>query len=263
MVYRIKQLDRCRICALDGEIGHVRDVYFDDEQWVIRYLVVETGNWLTGRKVLISPYGVARVDFDERTVAVNLTRRQVAHSPDIDTEKPVGRQLELEYLEYYGYPTYWPYTTLWPWGSMPAITPPATGTWQQVRARDVSTQTASRPPRHLPASRPQRHLRSANEVLRYHIRATDDSIGHAEDALFDPRSWSIRFLVVDTRNWWPGKRVLVAPAWIDNVDWPERSIAVAMTRDEIQRCPEYDPGHQPVAAAEQRRSDYPKPDQRH
>ena len=63
------------------------------------------------------------------------------------------------------------------------------------------------------------HLRSSAAVTGYHIQATDGDIGHVEDFLLDDRSWTIRFMVVDTTNWWAGEKVLIAPAWIERVDW--------------------------------------------
>src|SRR5690242_9263843 len=109
MLHTVKKLDGCRVLATDGAIGRVKEVYFDDEQWVVRYLVVDTRGWLSGRSVLISPYAVKFIAWDSEAIAVNLTRDQVQHSPDIDTDKPVSRQREAEYHRYYGYPQYWPY----------------------------------------------------------------------------------------------------------------------------------------------------------
>src|SRR5689334_4092581 len=101
------------IGATDGEVGGVNDLYFDDERWVIRYLVVDTGNWLPGRKVLISPHAVRTTQWELRRVDVALTRQQVKGSPDIDTDKPVSRQHEAAFFSYYGYPAYWDGTSLW------------------------------------------------------------------------------------------------------------------------------------------------------
>lgn len=241
MLQSVKELRGFRVRATDGEIGEVREVYFDDDRWVVRYLIVDTGGWLRGRKVLISPYAVSSIDHSGRAVVVNLTRAQVESSPDIDTDKPVSRQQEAEYHNYYGYPVYWPYTTAWAWGAMPVVVPQDPEIRDQImeehRAREEE-------------SGGDTHLRSSKEVAGYHIEATDASVGHVEDFLFEPDSWAIRYLVVDTRNWLPGRKVLISPQWIRNISWSERSVSVDLTRADIENSPEYDPSHPPTRGYE-------------
>ena len=226
------------IRATNGDIGRANDLYFDDERWVVRYLVVDTGGWLRGRKVLVSPYAVKGVDSGARAIAVTLTREQVAASPDIDTDKPVSRQQEAEYHRYYGYPEYWPYTTFWAWGATPVVVPPDPSVREELEER--RRREAEREAEHADA-----HLRSASEVIGYHIQATDAPIGHVDDCLFEDDTWAIRYLVVDTRNWLPGRQVLVAPQWIREASWSERSVVVDLSRRQIEACPEYDPSHPP------------------
>jgi uncharacterized protein YrrD len=236
MLHTIKTLDRGRVVATDGEVGGVRDVYFDDEKWVVRYLVVDTGGWLSGRSVLISPYAVRFIDWGTRAVVVNLTRDQVKHSPGIDTDKPVSRQQEEEYHRYYGYPQYWPYATYWAWGAVPLAVPP-----------DPQIQEAAENARRAKADRTgaDAHLRSTEAVLGYVIQTSDGAMGHVADFLFDEETWAVRYLIADTRNWLPGKHVLMAPQWIREVSWAERSFSVDLTRREVEGCPEYDPAHPP------------------
>jgi hypothetical protein len=230
MLQAIKQLDHCRIIATDGEVGAVRDVYFDDEKWVVRYLVVETGGWLNGRSVLISPYAVRFIDWETCAIVVNLSRAQVQHSPGIDTDKPVSRQQEEEYHRYYGYPQYWPYATYWAWGAIPLAVPPDP---QIHDAAEEARRQANR-------STADGHLRSADAVRGYHIEAADEPIGHVADFLFDEETWAVRYLIADTRNWLPGKHVLVAPQWVREVNWAARSLHVALTRHEVEQSPPYD-----------------------
>jgi hypothetical protein len=233
MLNSIKKLSRCRIVATDGEVGAVAEaVYFDDEQWVVRYLVVDTRAWLRGRSVLISPYAVTFIDWEARTIAVNLTRAQVEHSPDIDIQRPVSRQQEAEYHRYYGYPQYWPYATYWAWGAIPLVIPPDPQICEDAEGH-----------RRAAADRADAdtHLRSSEAVLGHHVRASDGLIGHVVDFLFEEETWAIRHLVVETRNWLPGKHVLVAPQWIRAVSWGERTLCVALTRRQIERSSEYDP----------------------
>jgi hypothetical protein len=233
MLNSIKKLSGCRIVATDGEVGAVAEaVYFDDEQWVVRYLVVDTGAWLRRRRVLISPYAVTFIDWEARTIAVNLTRTQVEHSPDIDTHQPVSRQKEAEYHRYYGYPQYWPYAAYWAWGAIPLVVPP------DPQIRDNTEERRREAADHADADT---HLRSSEVVLGYHGRASDGLIGHVADFLFEEETWAIRHLVVDTHNWLPGKRVLVSPQWVRSVSWGERTLRVALTRRQIEQSSEYDP----------------------
>ncbi|QBR04089.1 PRC-barrel domain-containing protein [Paraburkholderia pallida] len=232
MLRSIKDLHGCDICASDGEIGGIYQVYFDDETWGIRYLVVETGNWLHDRQVLVSPYSLKHVDWSSNTVYVNLTRQQVRDSPTLDTHKPVSRQHEIEYLRYYSYPTYWDGPNLWGMGAWPAFDPVA------------QRPAAPAPPHlipHVNRALPDVHLRSTDEVKGYHIETTDGTIGHVSGFIFDDRAWVMRYLKVDTRNWWPGGRpVLIATRWIELVDWFAATVSTSLTRDTIQRSPAYD-----------------------
>lgn len=163
---------------------------------------------------------------------MNLTRAQVEHSPDIDTDQPVSRRQEAEYHRYYGYPQYWPYAAYWAWGAIPLVIPPDPQICEDAEGQ-----------RRAAADRTDAdtHLRSSEAVLGHHVRASDGLIGHVADFLFEEETWAIRHLVVDTHNWLPGKRVLVAPQWIRSVSWAERTISVALTRRQIEQSSEYDP----------------------
>jgi hypothetical protein len=214
------------IRATDGEIGTVDQLYFDDQIWVIRYLTVNTGSWLNGRSVLISPYSILQVDWTSGRIDVSLTRKQIENAPDIDTQRPVSRQHEAEYYGYYGYPYYWDGPYLWgatyaPGGVVPMEASPG---MIAERARDESADS---------------HLRATDAVAGYGIEAKDGDIGHVESFVVDDETWSIRYLEVDTKNWWPGKKVLLSPAWVERVSWQESKVFVGVTRDAIKTCPEY------------------------
>jgi len=242
MLHTVKELHDFSVGATDGGIGEIKDVYFDDERWVVRYVVVDTGRWLSGRKVLISPISVRDVDWDDGVVNVNLDQRQIRESPSIDTDKPVSRQHETHYYNYYGYPSYWEGANLWGLGAYPM---PWIGAAGDVR------QPSPHPSDHGATRERQRcverdaeaadsHLRSSNEVIGYEIMATDGPIGNVENLVFDETSWAIRYFVVDTRKWLPGKHVLLSPAWIDSVSWPEHQLYVKVTRRAVETSPEYD-----------------------
>jgi hypothetical protein len=231
MLRSVNELKGYTIEATDGDVGEVVEFYFDDEKWTVRYLVADTGNWLTGRKVLISPVALGRVDWNSQRLRVNMPRERVENSPDIDTAKPVSRQHEAEYYNYYNYPYYWggPYL----WGPVPyPVGYPAA--YPTSGPSTVQKEIGS-------ALREQEdvHLRSTKEVTDYYIEASDGDIGHVEDFLIDDESWTIRYMVVDTRNWWPGKKVLVSPEWIRSVSWTDSKVHVDLSRDAIKNGPEY------------------------
>ena len=232
MLRSIKDLHGCNVRASDGEIGSINQVYFDDEAWGVRYLVVDTGNWLHDRQVLISPYSLKHVDWSSNAVYVKLTRQQVRDSPTLDTHKPVSRQHEIEYLRYYSYPTYWGGPNLWGMGAWPAF---------DAAAQELPAPAPIRPTLNTNRALPDVHLRNTDEVRGYHIETIDGTIGHVSGFIFDDRAWVLRYLKVDTSNWWPGaKEVLIATRWIELVDWFAATVSTSLTRDTILRSPGYD-----------------------
>jgi len=239
MLRSVKHLKGATINATDDQIGHAEEAYFDDAAWTIRYLVADTGNWLTGRKVLISPYAIKTPLPEGRAIDVSLSREQVKDSPDIDTHKPVSRQHEQDYMSYYGYPTYWGLGGVWGATDYPLFPYVQDLKDEARRAEKDPTHGAATQP--TPVSDEDSHLRSTADVTGYDIQASDDSIGHVQDFVFDDETWTIRYLVIDTRNWWPGgKKVLVATQWIDHIDWAERKVYTSLARDAVKNSPEYD-----------------------
>jgi hypothetical protein len=230
MLRNVKGLRGYAIRATDGVIGAVDDLYFDDEDWAIRYLVADAGSWLTDRKVLISPLALGHPDWMGQQLPVSLTMAQVQRSPDIDTRKPVSRQHEAAFLGYYGYPSYWEGAGLWGMGAYPGSLTTEGQIEENMRVR-----------RHPAKRTPEdSHLRSCSTVIGHHIHATDGEIGHVDDMLVDDRTWAIRYLVVDTANWWGGHQVLIAPQWIDGVSWADATVSVDLTRHAIQVAPPFD-----------------------
>ena len=241
MLRSIQNLDSIRVLSAIEAVGTVEEAYFDDERRVVRYLVVDTGGWLRGRRVLIAPHAVQSIDWQSRSLWVNLTRDQVQGAPGIDTDKPVSRQQEAEYHRYYGNPQYWPRADFWAWGAVPMISAPDPRILDELETR-----------RRADAKRAGSdvHLRSSRVVNGYRIEASDDLIGHVADFLFDETTWAIRYLVVETGNWLHGRRVLVFPRWIRAVSWSERTLSLALTRKQIEQSPEYDPGRAPSTGYE-------------
>jgi uncharacterized protein YrrD len=229
MMNTINHITGSTITASDGQIGHVSSAFFDDQAWAIRYLVVDTGSWLSGRAVLVSPYAVLQPVGTTKNINVSLTRDQVKNSPDIDAHQPVSRQHEREYLDYYAYPEYWDGGAMWSMGALPVLP-------TERRISDTAKAVHARAERNDDI-----HLRSSKEVNGYDIQATDDSIGHVKDFIFDEDSWAIRYLVVDTRNWWPGgKKVLVSTQWIDRIDWADKKVYARLSREQVKDSPAYD-----------------------
>ncbi len=232
MLHTAKQLHGLSIRATDGAIGNVEDFLFDDEEWVIRYLVADAGTWLANRHVLISPAAIGRPDWSAKLLGVGITKDQVKNSPDIDTHKPVSRQHETEYLDYYGYGAYWDGAGIWGMGAYPG----SPTTEDAVLAEMKSRRRAGAQVR-LPEDS---HLRSCAKVSGYHVHATDGDIGHVEDFIVDDQTWAIRYLVVNTSNWWLGHQVLVAPQWVREVSWEARTVSVDLTRKALEDAPRYD-----------------------
>ena len=221
MLSTTKELAGYALQGLDGDIGKTREFYFDDRHWTVRYLVADTGNWLTGRQVLISPYALLRIDRDSKCISIDLTKQQIADSPSMESDKPLSQQFEVAFYSHYGYPMYWggPHR----WGASPY---PVKNPSQWIKAPPGEQQWDS-------------HLRSTRTVRGHHIEASNGSVGHVEDFILDDETWTIRYLVIDTRNWLPGKRVLVSPQWIDRVSWSASTVFVNLSRETIEHAPEY------------------------
>ncbi|HWU76211.1 MAG TPA: PRC-barrel domain-containing protein, partial [Rhodanobacter sp.] len=232
----MNDLESYVIRATDGDLGHVKDFYFDDQAWVIRYLVVDTGNWLSNRKVLISPIAVDRPDWGGKVLPVSITKEQVRNSPGIDTDKPVSRQHEIDHLGYFGYPYYWGGSGLWGMGAHPS----------SMRTMVHDRQGTGRREPHGGAGlghgldRDDPHLRSCQEILGYRIEATDGDIGRVQGLLVEEDTWAIRYIVVETSHWWSGHLVLIVPEWIRHVSWAENTVAVNLRRQAVKGAPPYD-----------------------
>lgn len=221
MLRSAKSLRDYHIRASDGNIGRVHDFLFDGERWAIRYAVVNTGEWLPGRKVLLIPDVLGPPSTEGEILPVDLTREQVENSPDIDTDRPISRQHEVDLYEYYGWSPYWS------GGGEPA---------EHEAGTQARVQTAA------PA---ETTLRSMRHVAGHAIHASDGHIGHVEDFVLDDEEWIIRYMVADTRNWLPGRKVLISPVWVSRIDWPAEEVRLDHSKEEIRQSPPYDP-NQPV-----------------
>src|SRR5271170_658996 len=221
MLWTTSAINGYAIAASDGGLGTVSDFLFDDSSWLIRWLVVDTGKWLSGRKVLLPPLVLEHLDPKGQQFSVKLTMQQVKDSPDIDTERPVSRQMETHIHDYYGWSPYWGTGFyMGGYGYMPG-------------AMAESPYLGLTPHEAAIADERQRdedqHLRGVEAVTGYHIHASDGEVGHVEDFLVEDADWSIHYLVVDTKNWWPGKRVLISPRAAQRIDWTGKLVNLDVT----------------------------------
>jgi sporulation protein YlmC with PRC-barrel domain len=222
MLIKGKELKGYQLKSTDGTIGSAREFYFDDHYWSIRYLVAKTSGWLSNKKVLLSPYSVTAIDPVTETVSLALTKKQIEDSPSIDEDEPVSLQWENSYYDYYGYPAYWGGPFMWGYYPYPQRDSAKWSSWDMTR------------------SPWDRHLRSTHQVTGYHIHASDGEIGHIEDFIIDEETWAIRYLVVATTNFWPGKKILVSPQWIASISWETQEVFCDLSRDKIKDSPAYD-----------------------
>ena len=230
MLRRLDSLRHWEIFARDGRAGKIDDFYFDDHHWVVRYLVADTGLWLSGRKVLIAPQALGKPDWPNRTLLVNLTREQIEKSPDVAADQPVSRQKETELYRYYGWESpYW-LTVGHQTGPTPPI-PPAQSPLQPAGGPFPVRSKEEIDPR----------LRSVRELIGYRMRGRDEAAGSIADLLADDEDWSIRYLLVDTGHWLPGRKVLIPPTEARELHWEDKTIDVDLSREKIRDSPEYEP----------------------
>ncbi len=219
MLRNITDLYANRLIAADGDIGHVQDFYFDDQTWVVRYLVVNTGTWLTGRLVLLSPHAFGGFDeVDGKAMLVNLTRKQIEASPSIETHQPVSRQYEVEYYKYYGWPTYWTGDAIWGQGGFPMAQPPARPEWTGTRHHH----------------RDSKHLQSSKAVIGYHLQALDGIVGHVSGYLVNDKDWAIHHMLVKPGHWYSGREISIPTDQIQRISYEESLVIVNLTKAELQ-----------------------------
>lgn len=213
MLIATKQLLRCTLEGADDVVGDVDDLLFDGRNWVVRYLEINVGRWLTGRRVVLSPRVVQLADYTSCRLRTQLSREDVEQGPPLDANRPVEFQKEVDLARHYA------------WGSE----------WADVMEGADEAKGATDP-----------NLRSAAAVAGYSIQAMDGEIGHVEDFLVDDAAdqggqWGIRYLVINTRNWLPGRSVVIPPLWAEAIEWEQQRVQIGLTKDVIQNSPPYDP----------------------
>jgi len=230
MLRSIRNLFEDKLGALDGEIGHVNDFYFDDRNWAVRYLVADTGSWMPGRLVLISPHSFGALYQGGKTLLLNLTRQQIENGPSIDSHKPLSRHYEEEYHRNFGWPFHWDGGRSWGMSVRPAIPPAAKPLLhEQTLAKGVKQETS------------EPHLHSVKAIVGYHLQATDGIIGHVADFLVSDENWVVQCMVVETRRWMSGKRVMILANQINRISWDESKIYVDLTKEAVLGSQGFDP----------------------
>ena len=244
MLFAATGLLGCPVETSDGRVGAVKDFLFDDQSWKIRWMAVETGDWLSGRRILIHPSAIAPLDLarpasgrlpmmsmgDTLVIIVGLTKHEIEASPDLREDEPVTDQMQARLYDHYGWDPYWGDTFFGP-DAIDPISKPILAETSERPAADMGADSGDGDP----------HLRSVVEVNGYHVHATDGDIGHVENFIASDINWGIRYLVIATHNWWPGKHVQLAPYAVEDIDWAERRINVNVTRDQVKSSPPWDP----------------------
>jgi hypothetical protein len=212
-----------RLAALDGDIGHIKDFYFDDKTWVVRYAIADTGDWLSGRQVLLSPHAFGRLDQYQKTLHINLRKAQIESSPSIETHKPVSRQFEADYHTFYGWPPYWSGQGMWE-GGYPGLLP---------------LSPAEQESRRIYKHQEDKHLRSAQEVTGYRIQTVDGDLGRVTGLLVDIRSWAIPELVVDAGHWYAGKEIRIPTNKVEEIRYSDTKVVVSLTKADVEKTVEH------------------------
>ncbi|ACJ00813.1 PRC-barrel domain-containing protein [Rhodospirillum centenum] len=262
MIWNFDTLKGYTLRAADGSIGRVHDLLFEDRDWTVRYLVVDTGSFLFGRRVLIVPSVLGTPDADAKEIEVALTVAQVESSPSIETDRPVNRQQEALLHRYYGWAPYWtiggsvggaagmaaglaPGLGIPPAGSLPPAAggPPGEeggGTTAEANAAGAGAAETTGPDG-------DPHLRSTRELAGYTLSAPDGDIGSIDSLLLDTDRWTVRRVVVDTGTWLPGRKVVIDTDWISTIEWAENRAGVSVPRSRVEAAPDYDVHrHQPL-----------------
>ena len=244
MLRSLNELRDYTLLARDGDLGRCKDFLFDDQRWTIRFMVADTGSWLAGKKVLISPVSLEEPDWDSGRIPVALTKEEIEKAPLLLEHEPVSRRHEARLFTHYGWPSYWTGPALWGPVAVPSLLA------EQARAQKQSSQRPSE------EESEDLHLRSVNEVTRYDIEATDGSLGKVDDLIVQDELWIVRYMIIDTHRWLPGRRVIISPGWVEQVSWSGQRVKLNLSREQIKQSPVYDPSMPVNREYEQRLYDF-------
>ncbi|HKL11973.1 MAG TPA: PRC-barrel domain-containing protein [Halanaerobiales bacterium] len=234
MLANTEELKGFDVYSEDEEIGKIEDYYFDKDYWVTRYLAVDTGNWLVERDVLISPESIDNIDYGNGNIKLNIPTEKIENSPPVIKEEPLLRTKEKDLADYFSWPYYWNGTG----SSKPGVS----GMVPNNLIREITIkENMNKKSPNSNKDEVKAGLRSVNKMINYDIHAVDGRIGHVEKFILDDDNWLVRYIVVETKNFLPGKKVVLAPEWITDIDWVREEVAFNLKKEEIKNAPEYDP----------------------
>ncbi|MFW5897624.1 MAG: PRC-barrel domain-containing protein [Halanaerobium sp.] len=231
MLRKLKNLKGFTIHGRDGDLGKARDFYFDQHRFIMRYLLVDTGNWLKHEQTLISTDSFKEINYENNEILVDLSSDELEEAPSLEKNKPISKLMEEKVVKHFEWPLYW--STHHPTDG------PSIQSGSLIRKKLFNFENLDDQEKEEKEKEIESNLRSFNEVRGYHIQAQDKEFGHLEDLFVDEENWIIRYLLIDTRNILPGKDVLIAPEWLKNISWNKEKIYVSKTKEEIKNAPEY------------------------
>ncbi len=232
MLRNLNEIIGYTLQATDGDIGRCEDFLFDDQFWIVRYMLADTNTWLPGaKKTLISPNSVGNPDCETTHLPIALSRELIKNSPLLDEHQPVSREYEANFFDYYGYDYYWMGAE-----QRRSYTDPIASAKLSAEVSIADSEEINDA-----LSIEEGHLRSAKEVQGFSIKSLDGDIGHVDGFILNDVNWTIEYLIVDTRNWLPSSRnVLISPNWLSSVNWVEKSVCVGLTSEQITNSPKFD-----------------------
>jgi len=223
MLRSLRELIGCMLVAKDGEIGRCKDFLFDDQNWVIRYLVADTRKWLRGRKVLVSPLSVDSSDWKTQILSFRVLRDQLRRSPSLDEEAPVSRPYEMTLFDYYGWPYYWSDHAR---RAGPKLLVLCLKAHRKVMDRESESEKAC-------------NLYSVKEVKGFEVHGIDGRLGNVVNFIMDDDTWALRYLLLDTSYLLPGKMVLLDMVSVKSINLAAMDIQMEASTDVVDNKPEF------------------------
>jgi hypothetical protein len=233
MLRSVMDLFRYYIANKTQRYGKVKDIYFDDAWWKIRYFIVDTTKWLPGKKVLISPDVMKEPVQAQLLIPTILTEEQIKNSPPMEEEQTISRTNEAHLAHYYGWNPWW----LIGAGTLEGVPPMLPGKMDLLERGDKQKELIA-----SEEKKEETNLRSMKEIKGYDIQPADGESGRLDDFIVETDDWRLRYFVFDTAyHLLQGKKVLISCDWIERINWMERTIYIDLTQEQIKNGPEFDP----------------------
>ncbi|MCC3144961.1 PRC-barrel domain-containing protein [Halanaerobium sp. Z-7514] len=232
MLRKLNELKAFKVQGKEEELGEVSDFYFDQDHFILRYLVLDTDCWLKKEQTLISTDEIEAIDHNKKEIKTTMRAEALENGPSLEKNQPISKIMEENVVDYYDWPLYWASTSS---GGVPTI--PA-GTKMREKLFDFETLTDEE--KQAKEEELDSNLRSLNEISGYEIQAVDKSFGKVKDLFVDEEDWLIRYLLIDTRKILPSKKVIIAPEWVRHISWDKKQIFVDKSKKEIKNAPKYE-----------------------